>query len=186
MRSSLRSSSLSQCSAECHRQSYCNTFSFGDSLYSDTNCLLSDKQSDDVSVTVDLVSDLHFDVFSVKNLGSRQCLESGSSGGGEAGGECYRVERTGVVFYSNVVRDVRTASDLQDCSTLCHTAPYCRTFTFKSNYYLSTSNCYLSELAVAEVNNNDLLQDSEWTLYQSKEGQYCGGGGDNGEDGGDR
>ena len=191
MRSSTKASSLSDCSAQCHKQSYCNTFSYGDSGYAGgSNCLLSDKQSSGISVTVDLVSDPYYNVYKLKNVGAGQCLEggggNGGGGGGGTGSDCYRVERSGVVYYSDLVRDVRTAADLQDCSRLCHMAPYCRSFTFKTNYYLSTSNCYLSELGVSEVRNNDLLQDSEWTLYQSINGQQCGDGGDNNNNGGDR
>ena len=59
------------------------------------------------------------------------------------------------------------------------------TFITRSNYYLSTSNCYLSELAVTNVQNQDLLQDSEWTLYESLDGQYCGDQGGAGGQGGE-
>ena len=51
---------------------------------------------------------------------------------------------------------------------------------FRSNYYLSTSNCYLSELMVSQVKAGDLLSDSEWTLYESLEGPDCGDRGDQG------
>ena len=94
-------------------------------------------------------------------------------------------------------RDTRTAADLQHCSSLCHQAPYCRSFTYKwvaalhsdrltptlprTNYYLATSNCYLSELAAAAVQQRDLQQDSEWTLYEALDGRDCGHGGGGGD-----
>lgn len=54
----------------------------------------------------------------------------------------------------------------------------------RSNYYLSTSNCYLSELLVTQVKSGDLLSDSEWSLFESLEGPDCadqGGQGNNGD-----
>ena len=52
----------------------------------------------------------------------------------------------------------------------------------RSNYYLSTSNCYLSELLVTQVKTGDLLSDSEWSLYESLEGPDCADQGDQGND----
>ena len=83
----------------------------------------------DLSVTVDLVSDPTWTVYSVTGSGSGHVCDHVSGGGNT--GTCHRVERAGVVFFNDVVRDVRTASDLEDCSELCHQAAYCRSFTFK-------------------------------------------------------
>ena len=81
-------------------------------------------------MTVDLVSDPVWTVYSVTNTGTGDCDQVSGTGQGNSG-QCHRVERTGVVFFNDVVRDVRTASDLEDCSQLCHQAAYCRSFTFK-------------------------------------------------------
>ena len=79
-------------------------------------------------MTVDLVSDPVWTVYSLTNTGTGHCDHVS---GGANSGQCHRVDRTGVVFFNDVVRDVRTASDLEDCSELCHQAAYCRSFTFK-------------------------------------------------------
>ena len=81
-------------------------------------------------MTVDLVSDPVWTVYSVTNTGTGTCDQVSGAGQGNSG-QCHRVEKTGVVFFNDVVRDVRTASDLEDCSQLCHQAAYCRSFTFK-------------------------------------------------------
>ena len=52
---------------------------------------------------------------------------------------------------------------------------------FRSNYYLSTSNCYLSELLVTQVQSGDLLSDSEWSLFESLDGPDCADQGNNGD-----
>ena len=107
--------------------------SYGESQYSDDNCLLSARMRSEISASADLVSDPAWSVYAVTNVGSSQCTQSqgGGSNTGDNSGQCYRQDRSGVVFYSNVVRDVRTASDLQDCSRICHQASYCRSFTYK-------------------------------------------------------
>ena len=51
---------------------------------------------------------------------------------------------------------------------------------FRTNYYLATSNCYLSEIDVRTVQSQDLIQDSEWTLYENLDGSNCGSGGGGG------
>ena len=127
MRSRLTADFLEDCSARCHTESYCNTFSYGEISYSQSqdNCLLADTLRTDLSVSSDLVSDAYWSVYSISGAGRSRCSSSSSSQ------ECYRVEREGVKYYNNVVRDVRTAASLQDCSELCHEAHYCRSFTFK-------------------------------------------------------
>ena len=53
-------------------------FSYGDSLYSDDNCLLSEVTRSELSVSNDLVSDPAWAVFSLNNAGASQCTsESG-------------------------------------------------------------------------------------------------------------
>ena len=119
------------CSALCHQMSYCQTFSYGDAEYTGDNCLLSERGGAEVSVSADLVSDPGWAVYSLSHSGSQRCQQSGGEESGGNGGRCFREERAGVVYYNDVVRDVRTAGDLQQCSQLCHQAPYCRSFTFK-------------------------------------------------------
>ena len=132
VRDRLTAGSLESCSARCHSQAYCNTFSYGDTSYSQSysqagdNCLLSATLRTDLSVSTDLVSDAYWAVYSISGAGSSRCSSSDTPGS-----ECYRVEREGYKYYNNVVRDVRTAATLEECSELCHEAHYCRSFTFK-------------------------------------------------------
>ena len=128
MRSRVRAESLQDCSARCHSESFCNTFSYGDTAYSQDNCLLSDSLRTDLSVSSDLVSDQYWAVYSINGAGSTRCSTISP---GPASSGCYRVEAEGVKYYNDVVRDVRTAASLEDCSVLCHEAHYCRSFTFK-------------------------------------------------------
>ena len=156
-----RARSLAACSALCHQLARCETFSYGDAVYSGDNCLLSEMRGGEISVSADLVSDPGWAVYSLAQGGSQRCQQSGggedsgqgnmraefdnnpshnlspfvnfilTGGGNGGGGRCFREERPGVVYYNDVVRDVRTASSLQQCSDLCHQAPYCRSFAFK-------------------------------------------------------
>ena len=129
VRARVTAGSLEDCSARCHTEPYCNTFSYGDISYisySEDNCLLSDTLRTDLSVSSDLVSDAYWAVYSISGAGSSRCSSSVTPSS-----ECYRAEREGYKYYNNVVRDVRTAASLEDCSQLCHEAHYCRSFTFK-------------------------------------------------------
>ena len=131
MRSRLTVESLEDCSARCHSETFCNTFSYGEPLqsYSQENCLLSDTLRTDLSVSSDLVSEAYWAVYSINGAGSSRCTSSSSSS--STSSQCYREEREGFKYYNDVVRDVRTAASLEDCSVLCHEPHYCRSFTFK-------------------------------------------------------
>ena len=137
-----RADSLQDCSARCHSQTYCNSFSYGDTTYSEDNCLLSERLRTELTVSSDLVSDAYWAVYSITNAGSVTCSATSTS---PSSAGCLREERPGYKYYSNVVRDVRTAADLQQCSQLCHQAHYCRSFTFKS-VCQTFENCPLTSL----------------------------------------
>ena len=50
---------ISQCpDAQCHQMARCETFSYGDAVYSGPNCLLSETEGAEISVSSDLVSDI--------------------------------------------------------------------------------------------------------------------------------
>ena len=130
VRSRLTAESLQDCSARCHSETFCNTFSYGERevSFSQENCLLSDTLRTDLSVSSDLVSEAYWSVYSINGAGSSRCTSSSST---STSSQCYREEREGFKYYNDVVRDVRTAASLEDCSVLCHEAHYCRSFTFK-------------------------------------------------------
>ena len=86
------------------------------------------------------MSDAYWAVYSINNPGSLSCSSSSSGPNRPDSSQCWREERPGVKYYNNVVRDVRTASDLEQCSELCHQAHYCRSFSFKSvHFYLTVT-----------------------------------------------
>lgn len=172
-RETLDASSLADCSSKCREKSFCNTFSYGET--STRNCLLSALRGRDIVVNEDLVSDQYWSVYANTEGNSGQC-RAGSPTNPTANSDCYRQDRTGYKYYNSVVREAVSARAAQDCSERCHQASYCRSFTFRPEPYLATKNCFLSELSVANVKQNlDLLQDSDWTLYESLDGRNCVG-----------
>ena len=77
---SQRARSLEACSAQCHQMARCETFSYGDAVYSGANCLLSDQQGAEISVSGDLVSDPGWAVYSLTRGGSQRCQQIDDTG----------------------------------------------------------------------------------------------------------
>ena len=73
---SQRARSLAACSAQCHQMARCETFSYGDAVYSGANCLLSETEGAEISVSSDLVSDIGWAVYSLRG-GSQRCQQTG-------------------------------------------------------------------------------------------------------------
>ena len=171
VREKLDVTSLVECASKCHEKSFCNTFSYGDTA--GRNCLLSALRGRDILVNEDLVSDQYWTVYSNVEGNAAICqTERPTTQPQES--DCYRQDRAGYKYYNSVVREAVNVKTVRDCSESCHQASYCRSFTYKPEPYLSTANCYLSELSVANVKPNlDLLQDSDWTLYQTLDGRNC-------------
>ena len=80
---SQRARSLLACSALCHQMTRCQTFSYGDAVYSGANCLLSERGGAELSVSADLVSDPGWAVYSLTQQGAQRCQQSG--GGDDSG-----------------------------------------------------------------------------------------------------
>lgn len=80
---SQRARSLMACSALCHQLARCQTFSYGDAVYSGANCLLSERGGAELSVSADLVSDPGWAVYSLTQQGAQRCQQSG--GGDDSG-----------------------------------------------------------------------------------------------------
>ena len=171
---SLDTSSLATCAALCHQKQYCKTFSYGDT--SSRNCLLSSIGARSISVNEDLVSDQYWSVYSINEGSSKNCQSYDSSDQGPTS-DCYREDRRGYKYFSSVFRESTRARDTQECSEWCHQASYCNSFAFRPESFLSTKNCYLSELAINDIQRNiHLTEDENWVLYESLDGQNCGGG----------
>ena len=173
MRETLDATSLLDCAAKCQQRSFC---SFGQT--SSRNCLLSPLEARDVRINEDLVSDQYWVVYRIKDSGNCQSQSTDSP---ETDQDCYRKERSGYKYYNAVVREAIITENPELCSEECHKASYCQSFSYTQKSYYGIKNCYLSELNVGSVKQNlDLIQDADWSLYESLDGRDCVGS--NGQD----
>ncbi len=77
--------SLMNCAEECARTPSCGSFSYRRYGSTDSNCLVSRLEADDISIYSDLVSDSQWDVyeFAQRRTG---CSTGGGGGGGTGNG----------------------------------------------------------------------------------------------------